>query len=56
METGGLRIESNVETKRDRTGYNVDTNETGTHKCLHSVETNKKGKEMHKLYANIDRG
>ena len=59
METGVERIESSVDTEGDRTGYNVETKEDGTKKCLHIVETNekrKKGKEMHKSYADIVRG
>ena len=56
METGGVIIESNVETEGDRTGYNVETKENGTKTCLHSVETKKKGKEMHKSYEDIVRG
>ena len=40
----------------DRIGYNVETKENGTKQCLHSVEMNEKGKEMHKPYADIVRG
>ena len=56
METGGERIESSVETEGEITGYYVDTKENGTKKCLHSVETKERGKEMHKSYADIVRG
>ena len=56
METGGEIIESNVETEGDRTGYNVETKENGTKKYLQSVQTKEKGKEIHKLYADIVRG
>ena len=45
-----------METEGDRTGYNVETKENGTKKCLHSVETKEKGKKMHKSYADIVRG
>ena len=55
MERGGEIIKSSVETEGDRTGYNVETKENGTKTCLHSVETKKKGKEMHKSYADIFR-
>ena len=55
METEGERIESSMEIEGDRTGYNVETKENGTKTCLHSVETKKKGKEMHKSYADIFR-
>ena len=44
MDKGGKIIESSVETEGDRTGYNVETKENGTKKCLHSVETKGKGK------------
>ena len=55
METGGERIESIVDTEGDRIGYNVEINENGTKKSLHSVETKEKGKEMHKSYMDIVR-
>ena len=48
MDTGGVKIESSVETEGDRTGYNMDTKENGAKSFLHSVETNEKGQEMHK--------
>ena len=44
METRGEIIESRVETEGYRTGYNVETKENGTKKCLHIVETKGKGK------------
>ena len=44
MDTGGEIIESSMKTEGDRTGYNVETNENGTKKCLHNVETKEKGK------------
>ena len=34
-------------------GYNVDSKENGTKKCLHSVETKEKEKVMHKSYTDI---
>ena len=49
-------IESNMETEGDKAGYNVETKENDTKKCVHSVETKEKGKEMHKSYADIVRG
>ena len=56
METGGEIIESSVEKEGDRIGCKVEKKENGTKKCLHSVETKEKGKEMHKSYADIVRG
>ena len=56
METGVERIESSVETERDRTGYNVETKENDAKQCIHNVETKGKGKETHKLYADIVHG
>ena len=51
METGLERIQSKVKTKGDRKGYNMDTKENGTKKCLYSVETKEIVKSMHKSYA-----
>ena len=42
MDTEGEIIEFSVETGEYRTGYNVETKENGTKKCLHNVETKKK--------------
>ena len=53
METGEERIKSRVDTEGDRTGYNLETKENGTNICFHSVETKEKGKEIHRLYADI---
>ena len=44
-----------METEGDRTRYNVETKNNGMKKCLHSVETKGKVKEMNKLYADIVR-
>ena len=44
IETVGEIIEYSVEIEGDRTGYNVETMENSTKKCLHSVETKEKGK------------
>ena len=51
-----MEIESRVETEGYRTGYNVETKENGTKKCIHIVEKKEKGKEMKNLYADIVRG
>ena len=53
MDTGVEIIESILETEGDRTGYNVETKENGTKKCLHSVETKEKGKKNHKSHEDI---
>ena len=45
MEAGGEIIKYSMDTEEDRTGYNVDTKENGSKKCLHIVETKEKGKK-----------
>ena len=45
METGAERIKSSVKMEGYRTGYNVETKENSTEKCLHSVETKEKEKK-----------
>ena len=42
MDKGEEGIKSSVETEGDRTGYNVETNENGTKKRLHTVGTKEK--------------
>ena len=44
METWRERIKSSADTEVDKTGYNVETKENDTKKCLYIVKTKEKGK------------
>ena len=44
METGGERIKSRVDKEGYMIGYNMETKENSTKKCLHIVETKEKVK------------
>ena len=51
-----MEIESRVETEGYRTGYNVETKEMVRKNVSTAWRRRKKGKEMHKSYADIVRG